>query len=106
MNEEASMDQLFLEKVHEAIENNLANENFGVDELAHEIGISRSQLHRRLNILTEKSAKQMIKEFRLEKALEMKLSALGPMTTHPRSTVNPTSGYSIIKILVFQKSDN
>jgi AraC-like DNA-binding protein len=47
MKEKASMDQLFLERVHGAIENNLKNENFGVDELAREIGISRSQLHRR-----------------------------------------------------------
>ncbi len=71
MNEEASMDQLFLEKVHEAIENNFSKENFGVDELAHEIGISRSQLHRRLKLLTGQSASQMIREFRLKKAFEL-----------------------------------
>jgi len=71
MKEKASMDQLFLERVHRAIENNLKNENFGVDELAHEIGISRSQLHRRLKILKGQSASQMIREFRLKKAFEM-----------------------------------
>jgi TolB-like protein/AraC-like DNA-binding protein len=71
MNEEGSMDQLFLEKVHEAIEKNLANENFGVDELACEIGISRSQLHRRLKLLTGHSASQMIRDLRLKKAFEL-----------------------------------
>jgi TolB-like protein/AraC-like DNA-binding protein/Tfp pilus assembly protein PilF len=71
MNEEASMDQLFLEKVNEAIENNLANENFGVDELANEIGISRSQLHRRLKSLNGQSASQMIREIRLKKAFQL-----------------------------------
>ena len=65
------MDQLFLEKVHEAIEKNMGNENFGVDELAHEIGISRSQLHRRLKLLNGQSASQMIREFRLKKAFEL-----------------------------------
>ena len=71
MSEETSMDQLFLAKVNEAIDNNLANENFGVDELAIEIGISRSQLHRRLNSLIGQSPSQMIKEFRLKRAMEM-----------------------------------
>ena len=71
MDQEPSMDKSFLEKVQLAIENNLANENFGVDELAHEIGISRSQLHRRLKSLKLQSASQMIREFRLKKAHEM-----------------------------------
>ena len=71
MSDVASMDQLFLAKVNEAIGNNLANENFGVDELANEIGISRSQLHRRLKSINEKSASQLIREFRLKKADEM-----------------------------------
>ena len=71
MKEEASMDQAFLEKVHKAIENNLANENFGVEELALEIGISRIHLHRKLKILTRQSASHIIKEFRLKKAMEM-----------------------------------
>jgi TolB-like protein/AraC-like DNA-binding protein len=71
MKEEVTMDQSFLDKVHETIEKNLANENFGVDELAHEIGISRSQLHRRLKLLTCKSASQLIREFRLKKAFEL-----------------------------------
>ncbi len=71
MNEETSMDQLFLEKVHEAIENNMGNEHFGVDELAHEIRISRSQLHRSLKLLTGQSPSQMIREFRLKRAMEM-----------------------------------
>ena len=71
MNEDASMDQVFLERVHSAIENNFENESFGVDQLAHEIGISRSQLHRRLKVLSGQSPSQMIREFRLTKAMDM-----------------------------------
>ena len=71
MREGASMDELFLEKVHKAIENNLANENFGVEELAQEVGISRNHLHRKLKALTGQSASQILKEFRLKKAMEL-----------------------------------
>ena len=71
MREGTSMDELFLEKVHDAIENNLGNENFGVEELAREIGISRSHLHRKLILLKGKTASQIIKEFRLNRAMDM-----------------------------------
>jgi len=71
MREGASMDELFLDKVHDTIENNLANENFGVEELAREIGISRSHLHRKLILLKGQTASQIIKEFRLNRAMEM-----------------------------------
>jgi len=47
------------------------NEQFGVEELAREIGVSRSQLHRRLNTLTGQSTSQLIREYRLNKAREL-----------------------------------
>lgn len=71
MNEHPSMDQLLLDRLNEAIENNLDNEQFGVEDLAKESGLSRSQLHRKLNSLTGQSASQMIREFRLKKAMEL-----------------------------------
>ncbi|WMI70108.1 helix-turn-helix domain-containing protein [Mangrovimonas sp. YM274] len=66
-----SMDQAFLERLKEILESNFANEHFGVQELADEAGVSRSQLHRKLNALIGKSSSQYIREYRLEKALEM-----------------------------------
>lgn len=65
------MDQLLLDKLNEAIENHLDNEQFGVEELAKESGLSRSQLHRKLNSLTGQNASQMIREYRLKKAMEL-----------------------------------
>ena len=65
------MDQLLLDRLNEAIENNLDNEQFGVEELAKESGLSRSQLNRKLNSLTGQSASQLIREFRLKKAKEL-----------------------------------
>jgi serine/threonine-protein kinase len=50
---------------------NLENENFGVKELAEEIGISRYQLYRKIQLLSKKSVSQYIREVRLEEALEL-----------------------------------
>ena len=71
MSEHPSMDQQLLDKLHEIIEDNLNNEQFGVTELAKESGISKSQLNRKLKSLTGKSASQMIRELRLKKANQL-----------------------------------
>ncbi|WP_242206143.1 helix-turn-helix domain-containing protein [Aestuariivivens insulae] len=71
MPNQLSIDDEFIRKVTVLIETNLANEQFGVNELSEEIGVSRSQLHRKLNSLTGKSTSQFIREYRLEKAMVM-----------------------------------
>lgn len=65
------MSQDFLNKLANILDSQLSNETFGVSELANEIGISRSQLHRKLQTITGKSTSQFIREYRLNKALEM-----------------------------------
>jgi TolB-like protein/AraC-like DNA-binding protein len=71
MSEDISQDQSLLDNLYKTIELHFENEQFGVSELAKEMGISRSQLHRRLQSITNKSASQIIREFRLKKAKEM-----------------------------------
>ena len=71
MNVHPSTDQLLLDKLYEAMENNLQNEQFGVTELADAVGLGKSQLNRKLQLLTSKSASQFIREYRLKKALEL-----------------------------------
>ena len=66
-----SMDKTFIKKLSDILENNLENEQFGVNELAESIGLSRSQLHRKLNALTGKSSSQFIREYRLQRAMIM-----------------------------------
>lgn len=61
----------FIQKLEEILDVNLSDENFGVSELANEVGISRSQLHRKLNQTVGKSSSQFIREYRLQKAMEM-----------------------------------
>lgn len=62
-----SLDDAFIEKLCGIIEENIANENFTVAELALAVGVSRSQLHRKLEALTSKSASRFIREYRLER---------------------------------------
>lgn len=73
MNNENSTDQAFIRKLNEIIQANLANENFGVDELAHASGMSRSVIYHRLLAISEKSTTQFIREVRLQRAMEMLL---------------------------------
>lgn len=71
MSGELSMDQVLLNKLNDVLEVNMSNELFGVRELAEEMSISRAQLHRKIIKITGKSSSQYIREFRLEKAMEM-----------------------------------
>ena len=66
--DEFSMDQAFLQKLTEAVFANLNNEQFGAEDLAKEVGLSRSQIHRKLQKINGKSITQFIREIRLEEA--------------------------------------
>lgn len=61
----------FIRKVTEIIEENLSNERFGVSELAREMGMSRSNLLRKVNQKSRLSASQFIRQVRLKKGMEM-----------------------------------
>ena len=66
-----SIENDFLSKITEIIEENISNERFGVSELAHETGMSRSNLLRKVKKLTKISVSQFIRQVRLKHALEM-----------------------------------
>jgi TolB-like protein/AraC-like DNA-binding protein len=61
----------FLERLTAITEANLTNAQFGVSELAREMGMSRSNLHLRVKKLTKKSVSQFINQVRLKKAMEI-----------------------------------
>jgi TolB-like protein/AraC-like DNA-binding protein/Tfp pilus assembly protein PilF len=61
----------FLNKVKGIIEENISNEQFGVSELAREIGMSRSNLLRRIKKLSNLSVSQFINQVRLKDAMEL-----------------------------------
>ena len=61
----------FLEKAKEVIESNISDERFGVSELADEMGMSRSNLLRKIKKLTDLSVSQYIRQIRLQHAMEI-----------------------------------
>lgn len=59
----------FLDSVERILQANLKNEQFGVEDLASEMSISRFQMYRKINALTGQSISQFIREYRLKQAL-------------------------------------
>lgn len=66
-----SVDEKFLYRVKRSIEENLDDETFSVVGLGKMVGMSRSQLHRKLKALANRSPNQIIREMRLLRAKEL-----------------------------------
>ncbi|MDN3659487.1 ATP-binding protein [Ferruginibacter paludis] len=66
-----STDEKFLTNVMQAIEKNMEEDNFGVEELAGAVNMSRSQLHRKLIALTNQAPGEVIRNTRLLRAKEL-----------------------------------
>lgn len=62
------VDQNFLSKAYKIVNENLANIEFSAEDFAHEIGVSRSNLHIKLKALTDLSATEFIRNQRLKEA--------------------------------------
>ena len=65
------MDEAFLTKVLTVVQNNLQDPSFDVERLGREVGLSRSQLHRKLRALTNQPPTLMIRSIRLQRAAEL-----------------------------------
>ena len=61
----------FLRKLTETIEAHIEEENFGVSELASSIGMSRSNLLRKVKKITNLSVSQFIRQVRLQRSMEL-----------------------------------
>ena len=66
-----SPDQAFLQKALASVEKHMGEENFSVLEFAREVGMSRTQLHRKLKALTNQSAGEFIQHIRLQRAADL-----------------------------------
>lgn len=66
-----SMDEAFLLRVREAVDKHLDDEGFTVERLGKEVGMSRSQIHRKLIALIDQSATEFIRTYRLNRAMDM-----------------------------------
>ena len=66
-----SIDDLFLQKLWEYIQDNLSDAEFGVPQLAAAIDMNQMQVYRKLKALTGKTPSQFIRSYRLQKGLEL-----------------------------------
>ena len=61
----------FLNSLDEIIDANFDKERFGISELAHAMGMSRSNLHRKVKAITKKTSNQYLNSYRLKKGMEL-----------------------------------
>ncbi|MEO0333486.1 MAG: helix-turn-helix transcriptional regulator, partial [Bacteroidota bacterium] len=61
----------FIQKLEEVVEANLQNDQFSVEALADQMNMSRSNLQRKLKQAARQTANQFIREYRLERSMEL-----------------------------------
>lgn len=61
-------EQEFISKINDAVNANMDNSNFSVEQLANELNISRVQLYRKMKAITGESISDYIQNIRLEKS--------------------------------------
>ncbi len=66
-----SLDAEFLNKLNDIIENNLGDFNLNIEKLCRHVGMSRSNMFKKLKALTGLSPTEYMRNFRLNKALRM-----------------------------------
>ena len=64
-------DDKFLAKLVGIIEENISDPEFGTVKISREVGVSRTQLYRKMAALTEMTVKEFIRSIRLKKAAQM-----------------------------------
>ena len=63
-----SRDKQFMKQLHDIIQKNLNNSEFGVEDIGKEIGLSRVQLYRKVKAMTGSSVVDLLRKARLAKA--------------------------------------
>ncbi|MEJ2637299.1 MAG: two-component regulator propeller domain-containing protein [Calditrichia bacterium] len=66
-----SVDQNFLQKVLNMVNDNLAEEGFSIDKLADKMNMSVSQLNRKLHALIGQAPGQLVRSMRLQRAADL-----------------------------------
>lgn len=72
-----SMEQVFLNRVRSAIEAHLADEQYSLERLSDDVGMSRTQLHRKLKALTNQSPGDLLRLARLQRAHDLLQGGVG-----------------------------
>lgn len=78
--DEPSMDERFLERVRTCLHRHLDDENYSVEQLSSDVGLSRAQLHRKLVALTDRSATRFMRAYRMEHAYALLKANVGTVS--------------------------
>jgi signal transduction histidine kinase/ligand-binding sensor domain-containing protein/DNA-binding response OmpR family regulator len=65
------VDAIFIQKAMDIVEKHMSDLDFSSEEFCKEIGMSRSQLHRKLKALTSQPASEFIRTLRLKRAASL-----------------------------------
>jgi AraC-like DNA-binding protein len=68
---EPTLEDLFIEKAQKVINNYLGESTFDVEIFANEMNLSPVQLRRKLKAITNQSSVEYVRNYRLDKALDM-----------------------------------
>ena len=66
-----SLDEQFIIKVKDVIDIHISEEDFSIEEFGSEVGMSRTQFHRKIKAVTGKPASMFLRSIRLAKAKKM-----------------------------------
>ncbi|MDF7813910.1 ATP-binding protein [Hymenobacter sp. YC55] len=72
-----SMEQAFIRRVEQVVAQHLAEETFSVEMLGREVGLSRTQLHRKLKAVLNQAPGDFIRLVRLQRARELLAANVG-----------------------------
>jgi len=66
-----SLDERFLQKTIDEIEKNISDPEFDIEKLSMQVGASRTQMYRKLSVLTDMTVREFIKSIRLKRAAQL-----------------------------------
>ena len=66
-----SPDEKFMKKAMKVIEDNLGDADFDIEQFAKEVGVSRMQLYRKIDALTNMTVKELIRSIRIKRAYQL-----------------------------------
>jgi signal transduction histidine kinase/ligand-binding sensor domain-containing protein/DNA-binding response OmpR family regulator len=66
-----SPDERFLRKAIEVVEKNISNAELDIEQFASEVGVSRMQLYRKFDALTNMTVKEFVRSIRLKRAAQL-----------------------------------
>ncbi len=75
-----SRDEAFLQRALAVMEEQISNEEFSVEDFQRAVGMSKTQLHRKLKALVNQAPREFMRTFRLQRAAQLLKQGAGNVT--------------------------